>query len=200
MVELFEHLKPFSSPLLRSIGPSTSPFGFTPWITEDDEAPSAALLHSEDGIRMATHQPLDGCGSIPTSHFVKTVKAYPEKVRVVVSLQKDFIPEASGIEDILQGYRHGKVLYGHSTRMLLTPGLKIMETPLKKFRQKHGIRGLSAYPVRSSIASDVNPPCRAAKSPCNFAYAFSISGTHVSPVVPDFAKCKPFPPFRAMEL
>jgi hypothetical protein len=200
MVELLEHLKPFASPLLRSIGPSTSPFGSTPWITEDDEALSAALLHSEDRIRVATNQPLDGCGSVPTSTFVEIVKAYPQQVRVIVGLQKDLVPEGIGVEDILQGYRHGKILHAHSTRTLLTPVLKIVETPLKDIQGRNMIRILSAYPVRSSIASDVNPPSRAAKSPCNFAYAFSISGTHVSPAVPDLAKCKPFPPFRAMEL
>jgi len=131
MVELLEHLKPFASPLLRSIGPSTSPFGLAPWITEDDEALSTALLHSEDGVRVATKQPLDGCESVPTSHFVESVKAYPEQVRVIVGLQKDFVPEATGIEDILQGCRHGKILYSHSTKTLLTPVLKITETPLK---------------------------------------------------------------------
>jgi len=137
MVELLEHLKPFASPLLRSIGPSTSPFGFAPWITEDDEALSAALLHSEDGVCVATKQPLDGCGSVPTSHFVEITKVYPEQVRVIVGLQKDFVPEATGIEDILQGYRHGKILYGHLTRTLLTPVLKIIETPLKDIQDRN---------------------------------------------------------------
>ena len=137
MVELLEHLKPFASPLLRAIGPSTSPFGSAPWITEDDEALSAAFLHSEDGVRVATNQPLDGCGSVPTSHFVKIVKAYPEQVRVIVGLQKHFVPEATGIENILQGYRHGEILYGHSTRTLLTPVLKIIETPLKDIQDRN---------------------------------------------------------------
>jgi hypothetical protein len=137
MVELLKHLKPFASPLLRSIGPSTSPFGIAPWIMEDDEALSAALLHSEDGIGVVIDQPLDGCGSVPTSHCVESAKAYPEQVRVIVGLQKHFIPEATGIEDILQGYRHGKILYGHSTRTLLTPVLKIVETPLKGIQARN---------------------------------------------------------------
>ena len=107
MVELLEHLKPFASPLLRSIGPSTSPFGFAPWITEDDEALSTALFHSEDRIRVAIKQPLDGCGTVPTSHFVERAKACPQQVCVIVGLQKDLVPEGIGIEDILQGYRHG---------------------------------------------------------------------------------------------
>jgi len=124
MVELLEHLKPFSSPLLRSIRPSTSPFGIAPWIADDDEALSAALLHSENGIRVATYQSLDGCGSVSTSLFIKTVKGYTEQVRAIVGLQKDFVPEAIGIEDILQEFRNGKLLYSHSTRMLLlTPVL-----------------------------------------------------------------------------
>ena len=71
---------------------------------EDDEALSAALLHSEDGIRVAINQPLDPCESVPTSHFIECAKAYPEQVRVIVGLQKDFIPEATGIENILQRY------------------------------------------------------------------------------------------------
>jgi len=104
---------------------------------EDNEALSAALLHSEDGIRVAIEQPLDGCGSVPTSHFIKSAKACPEQVRVIVGPQKDFVPEATGIEDILQGYRHGKILYGHSTRMLLTPVLKVMETPLKSIQDQN---------------------------------------------------------------
>jgi len=137
MVELLEHLKPFASPLLRSIRPSTSPFGDAPWITEDDEALSAALLHTEDGIRVATYQSLDGCGSVPTSRFVKIVKVYPEQVRVIVGLQKDFVPEAVGIENILQEYRNGKVLCSHSTRKLLTPVLKTMETPLKYIQDRN---------------------------------------------------------------
>jgi hypothetical protein len=137
MVELLEHLKPFTSPLLRSIGPSTSPFGLAPWITEDDEALSAALLHSEDRVRVATDQPLDGCGGVPTSHFVEIAKAYPEQVHVIVGLQEDLVPEATGIEDILQGYRHGKILYGHSTKALLTPVLKITETPLKDIQDRN---------------------------------------------------------------
>ena len=137
MVELLKHLKPFASPLLRAIGPSTSPFGFAPWIVENDEALSATLLHSEDGIRVAIKQPLDGCGSVPTSHFVESAKAYPKQVRVIVGLQKDFIPEATGIEDILQGYRHGKILNDRSTRTLLTPVLKITETPLKGIQDRN---------------------------------------------------------------
>ena len=104
MVELLEHLKPFASPLLRSIGPSASPFGSAPWITEDDEALSAALLHSEDRIRVATKQPLDRYGSVPTSTCVEIVKAYPKQVRVTVGLQKDLVPEATWIEDILQAW------------------------------------------------------------------------------------------------
>ena len=144
MVELLKHLKPFASPFLRSIGPTTRPFGFAPWIMEDDEALSAALLHSEDGIRVVTKQPLDGCECVPTSHFVEIAKAYPKQVRVIVSLQKDFIPEATGIEDILQGYRHGEILYGHSTRMLLTPVLKIVETPLKGIQDRNMV--LEDYP------------------------------------------------------
>jgi len=55
---------------------------------------------------MAAYQPLDGCGSVPTSHLIKIVKAHPEQVCVIVGLQKDFVPEAIGIEDILQGCRH----------------------------------------------------------------------------------------------
>ena len=144
MVELLKHLKPFASPFLRSIGPTTRPFGFAPWIMEDDEALSAALLHSEDGIRVATEQPLDGCGIVPTSRFVESAKACPEQVRVIVGLQKDFIPEATGIEDILQGYKHGKILYDHSTRTLLTPVLKIMETPLKGIQDRKMV--LEDYP------------------------------------------------------
>jgi hypothetical protein len=104
---------------------------------EDDEALSAALLHSEDRIRVVIKQPLDGCGSVPASHFGESTKAYPEQVRVIVSLQKDFVPEVTGIEDILQGCRHGKILYGHSTRTLLTPVLKIMETPLKDIQDRN---------------------------------------------------------------
>jgi len=118
MVELLEHLKPFARPLLRSIRPSTSPFGIAPWIAEDDETLSAALLHVEDGIRVGTYQSLDGCGSVPTSHFIKIVKGYPEQVGVVVGLQKDFVPEAIGIEDILQEFRNGKLLYSHLTSYL----------------------------------------------------------------------------------
>jgi len=83
---------------------------------EDDEALSTALLHSEDGICVAIKQPLDGCGSVPTSRFVESAKAYPKQVRVIVGLQKDFIPEAAGIEDILRGYRNGKILYDRSAR------------------------------------------------------------------------------------
>ena len=78
MVELLEHLKPFASPLLRSIGPSTGPFEVAPWITEDDEALSAALLYSEDRIRMSIVQSLNGCVRVPTSHSVESAKAYPE--------------------------------------------------------------------------------------------------------------------------
>ena len=137
MGELLEHMKPFASPLLRSIRPSTRPFGIAPWITEDDEALSVALLHSQDGIRVATNQPLDSCGSVPTSHFVKTVKVYPEQVYVIVGLQKDFVPEAVGVEDILQECINGKVLYSHSTRTLLTPVLKITETPLKYIQDRN---------------------------------------------------------------
>ena len=137
MVELLEHLKPFASPLLGSIGPSTSPFGMAPWITDDDEALTAALLHSEDRVRVPTLQPLDGCGNDPTSHFVEIAKAYPEQVCVIVGLQKDFVPEATGIEDILRGYRHGKIWYDHSTRTILTPVLKIVETPLTDIQDRN---------------------------------------------------------------
>ena len=110
----------------------------------DYGALSAALLHSENGVRLVTNHPLDGCGSVPTSHFVKSAKAYPEQVRVIVGLQKDFVPKASGIEDILQGYRHGKIWYGQSTRTLLTPVLKIVETPLKYIQDRNMV--LEGYP------------------------------------------------------
>jgi len=68
---------------------------------EDDEALSAALLYSEDRIRMSIEQSLDGCESVPTSNFVESPKAYPKQVRVIVGPQKDFVPEATRIEDIL---------------------------------------------------------------------------------------------------
>ena len=58
-------------------------------------------------------------------------------MRVVVGPQKDFVPESTGIENILQGYRHGEILYGHSTRALLTPVLKIIETPLKDIQDRN---------------------------------------------------------------
>jgi len=109
----------------------------SPWIAEDDKARSVAFLRAEDGISVADKEPLDSCIIVSTSLLVEVVKGHPKKVRVIVCLQNDFVPEAIGIEDILPEYMYGKMLHGRLTSSQLTLVLKITETPLRGIQYRN---------------------------------------------------------------
>ena len=59
MIELFQYLKPFSSPLFRSISPSPCPFGLPPGVPNHYKPFTPALFDSQDGVGMASDQTIN---------------------------------------------------------------------------------------------------------------------------------------------
>jgi hypothetical protein len=58
MAEVIKNLKPLLRPFFRPVRPRSSPFRFTPWIANNQEALAPALYSAKNRIRMATDKSL----------------------------------------------------------------------------------------------------------------------------------------------
>jgi len=93
-------LQPILCPLLRTIGPATRPFRFAPRVSNNDKPLPVALDGTKDGVRVVPDQAFYFGARNAAACAVQCVEG-TSKEAVFICPSELFVPEATGIKDIL---------------------------------------------------------------------------------------------------